>query len=134
MVTFNATAESLSTAGIFKWTRPDISIASALKTFCIAFLSLFSTTTVLPARNILLTNDDGWAVAQIRAQFNAFAADPAVNVRRAAHGCRLVAEFLRISAGRAVCARSEQPIFQDVAAESTDGAVRVQLVPNRFSC
>lgn len=91
MVTLNATAESLSIAGILletsfaqllNWTWPDIYIASTMKTFCIAFLSLFSTATVLRAQNIVLTNDDGWAVAQIRAQFNALATESDFNVRR----------------------------------------------------
>lgn len=43
----------------------------AFKTISLSFLSLFGTIAVTRSQNILLTNDDGWAVAQIRAQFNA---------------------------------------------------------------
>lgn len=39
-----------------------------------SLLVILPLTLVGSAQRILLTNDDGWAVAQIRAQFNAFEA------------------------------------------------------------
>lgn len=145
MVTLNATAESLSIAGILletsfaqllNWTWPDIYIASTMKTVCIAFLSLFSTATVLRAQNIVLTNDDGWAVAQIRAQFNALATESDFNVRR---GERSTAAWWLncggLFAGRVVCTRSGSVRhgLVDIDADAANGAVRIQFVPDRFS-
>ena len=75
MVALNMTAEVLvyPQTPLAFWTWPEVAM-SALKTLGLSLFSLFATLTATRGQNIVLTNDDGWAVAQIRAQFNALEA------------------------------------------------------------
>ena len=51
-----------------------ISTMQLLRTLGLVYLPLFMTSITTRAQNIVLTNDDGWATAQIWLQFNALQA------------------------------------------------------------
>lgn len=52
------------------WSWQEVTM-TALKTLGVGLLSVLGVLISSRAQTIVLTNDDGWAVAQIRAQFNA---------------------------------------------------------------
>ena len=128
MVALNMTAELFTypLTPLAFWSWQEVAM-SALKTLGLGFLSLFSTLAATRAQNIVLTNDDGWAVAQIRAQFDALEA-AGHNVR--VSNCRLLIGVLPVSSSfHLYRAHNEYQVILSAPAQDQSGTGSSSATP-----